>query len=377
VKYGQAIASAFRTLKSASLWGFAASMYGAITMLYVVVVGGALAVAGPARIAGGFRDAGTFSGDLLGSLALLFGAVSIAVLFTIPLSLIMHGGFVHLADEVLAGRPISVGQGWAFGTKRMGRTFAIDFTVWLISFLAVSVSLVPFIVVIIASTAGSGSDTPPAGALVGICCGYLVFLLFVVALSMLLSGYEAIAIRYGLVGTRTAGNALGAGWQAFKARWKNVVVFSLIVLGLQYAFSMVTSVITVPLQFVLLPNQFTMGGSTPTPEQLPRFFSGYAVLIVVSMLLGLPWAVFHYSLWGAFFRQLTGLDVVAVPTPPMTLPQQPVYPTTPTPPTPPTPPEPPTPSTSPTPVSSAPESPEAVSPETPDASSTEPPVTDV
>jgi len=328
VKYGQAISSAFTTLKSAPLWGFAASIYGAITMLYVVLVGGALAVAGPARIVDGFRDLSSAPGALLGGLALLFGAVSIAVLFTIPLSLIMHGGFVHLADEVLAGRPITVGQGWAFGTKRIGRTFAVDFVVGVISFLAVSVAMVPFIAVVMASTvgaAGGGSDTPPASAIVGICCGYLVFLLFVLALTMLLSGYEAIAIRYGLVGTRTAGNALGAGWQAFKARWKNVVVFALIVLGLQWGFSTITSMVTVPLQFLVLPNQFTLGSSTPTPEQLPRFFTGYAILMVVSFLISIPWMVLNYSLWGAFFRQLTGLDVVAPPAAPMAAPQPPAY----------------------------------------------------
>ncbi len=332
MKYGQAISSAFRTLKSAQMWGFAASTYGAITMLYVVLVGGAFAAVGPSRIVDGFRDIDAFSGAL-GGIALLFGAVSIAVLLTIPLSLIMHGGFVHLADEILAGRPITVGQGWAFGASRLGRTFAIDFVIGMISVLCVSIALVPFIVVVMASAAGSGPDAPTASAFVIICCGYLFFLLFVVALSLVLSGYEAIAIRYGLVGTRTAGSALSAGWQAFKARWKNVVVFSLIVMGLQYAFSTVTSMITVPLQFVLLPNQFILGDTTPSPEQIPRLLFGYAILMVVSILLSVPWAVFNYSLWGAFFRQLTGLDIVAPPSPPLMAPQQPAYAAEPAPPT--------------------------------------------
>lgn len=338
MKYGHAISSAFRTLKSAPLWGFAVSVYAAITMLYVVLVGGALVAAGPSRIVDGLSNIGSAPGAILGGLVLLFGAVSVAIMFTIPLSLIMHGGFIHLADEILAGRPISVGQGWAFGTKRMGRTFAIDFVVGAIAFLSVSVAMVPFIVVVVASSAGQPSNTPPASAFVGICCGYLFLLAFIIALTMVLSGYEAIAIRYGLVGTRTAGKALSAGWQAFKTRWKNVVVFSLIVLGLQYAFSAVTSIITVPLQFVLLPNQFTMGNSTPSLEELPRFLTGYGIYIAVSIVVGLPWVIFNYTLWGAFFRQLTGLDVVAPPVPPMAAPQPPAYVPAPAAPTPPAPP---------------------------------------
>ncbi len=314
MKYGQAISSAFASLKSGPLWGFAVSLYGAIAMLYVVLGGGAIAVTGPTRLADGFRDIGSLNGGAwIGALLLVGGATFLAVILSIPLSLIMHGGFIHLADEVLAGRRVTVGQGWAFGTKRMGRTFAIDFVIWLIAFVAMTVATVPLIAGVVATAASSGSDTPSASAFAGICCGYLFFLLFVVAVTMLISGYEAIAIRYGLVGTRTTGGALSAGWQAFKVRWKNVVVFSLIVVGLRYAFSIVTSMVTVPLQFLLLPNQFTLGDSTPSPEQLPRFFAGYAIIIVVSFALSLPWVVFNYSLWGAFFRQLTGLDVVVAP----------------------------------------------------------------
>lgn len=317
MKYGHIISSAFTTLKSGALWGFAVSVYGAITMLYVLLVGGAVALTGPARLASGFRGIDALSGGAWVSLfAPLFGATLLAIILTIPLSLLMHGGLIHLADEILAGRRVGVGQGWAFGAKRMGRTFAIDFVVGFVSFLAMGVAMVPFVVGVVGVAAGSDSGTPSAGAFVGICCGYLLFLLVAVALSLLTAGFEAIAIRYGLVGTRTADSALGAGWQAFRARWKNVVVFSLIALGLQWVFSTVTSMITVPLQFFVVPPEFTVGTSTPSAEQLPGLLIGSVVLIAVSVVLTIPWTVFNYSLWGAFFRQLTGLDVVTPPAPP-------------------------------------------------------------
>ena len=310
MKYGRAISSAFSTLKSGSLWGFVASIYGAITLLYVALFGGAIAIVGPSRLVELFNSPGSGGSDWIAPVLLLGGTLLLAMLLVIPLSLIMHGGLVHLSDEILANRPVTVGQGWSFGASRMRRTFAIDFLVGLIVFGVMLVALVPFGISVAGLAAGSGSGASSGVAFGGICCGYLIFFLFAVATSMLASGYEAVAIRYGLVGTRSAGQAMGAAWQAFKARWKDVVVFSLIVLGLQYTFSFATSIVTGPMQFFLLPNAFTTGGSTPSADQLPRFFVGFTVLMIVSIVITVPWVVFQYSLWSAFFRQLTGLEVV-------------------------------------------------------------------
>ena len=316
MKYGQAISSAFSTLKSGALWGFAATTYGAIAMLHAVLLGGAAAIAGPSGMAEALKDPTRFGSELIAPLLLLAGALTLAILITIPLSLIMHGGFIHLADEALAGRHVSVGQGWSFGARRMGRTFGIDFLVGLFTFVGSLVAMIPFGIAVFGLAASSGSDTPGAGAIVGICCGYLVLLVFIVALSLVAAGYESLAIRYGLVGGRPVGDALGSAWTALKARWKNVVVFSLIAMGLGYAYSMATSVITVPLQFLLMPSRF-FASATPSAEQLPRMFGAYAILVVVSVVISIPWMVFRYSLWGAFFRQLTGLDAIAdTPAPP-------------------------------------------------------------
>lgn len=335
MKYGQAISSAFSTLKSGALWGFAATTYGAIAMLYAVLLGGAAAIAGPSGMAEALRDPASLGSQLVAPLLLLAGALTLAVLITIPLSLIMHGGFVHLADEILAGRPASMGQGWSFGARRMGRTFGIDFLVGLLTFLGSLVAMIPFGVAVFGLAASSGGDTPGAGAFVGICCGYLVLLVFIVALSLVAAAYESLAIRYGLVGGRTVGDALGSAWTALKARWKNVLVFSLIAMGLGYAYNMVASMVTVPLQFLLMPGQF-FSTVTPSAEQLPRLFGAYAILMVVSVFIAVPWMVFRYSLWGAFFRQLTGLDAIAA-TPAPAAPVAPVAPELPAPTTPPAP----------------------------------------
>jgi len=330
VRYGQAISSAFTTLKSGALWSFAVSIYGVVTAVYVGLLGGALAIAGPARLAELLKHPAANGDAWIGPVLMLTGAFTLAMLISIPLTLIMHGGFIHLADEILAGRPVTVGQGWSFGASRMGRTFAIDFVVGLITFGATTVALIPFMIAVFglvgATGSGSGSDALTGTAIVGICCGYFFFLLLIVGISMLVSGYEALAIRYGLVGTRTSGAALSAGWQAFKAAWKNVVVFSLIVVGLQYVFSFATSIITVPLQFVLLPNQFTASGSTPSLDQLPQMVTGYSILMLVSIIITVPWMVFRYSLWGAFFRQVTGLDVAGGPAAPLMPPAPPETP---------------------------------------------------
>lgn len=331
MNYGRAISSAFSTLKSGSLWGFAASVYAAIAALFLVFMGGAVAVSGPSDLMRLLSRPSQNPNVWLGPVIMLGGALILAILLTIPFALVLRGGLVHLSDEILAKRPVSVGQGWSFGFHRMGRVLAVDAVVGVIEFAAVTVALIPFGLAFVGLIAGSNPGSPSAGAIAGICCGYLIFLLFIVAISLLSGAYEAIAIRYGLVGSRTAGAALGAGWQAFRARWKNVVVCSLIVLGLSYVFSAVTSMVTWPLQFMLLPDMFATSGASPSIDQLPRYVVAYVIIIVVSVVLSIPWLVFQYSLWSAFFRQLTGLDVVI--TAPVA-PEAPTPPTTPTPQTP-------------------------------------------
>lgn len=316
MKYSDAISRAFRALKSGGVWGFAASAAGSMLVVLIVVVGGSVLALGGSLdnllakalpLATRTNGAGAF---IVGFAAFLF-----ALVFVIPLALIYHGGMVRVSDEAISGRGAHVAQGWETGFRRMGRTFGIDFVVGAIVLLAMLVALLPFVLAIVALSGGGDNSARAVTGILGICGGYLVFLIVIIAVSLVASAWEALSIRYGIIGGRTAGDALGAGWGAFKARWKNVVLFALIALGFQYAYSLISSIILVPAEFVTMPHVLlSSASSTPDPSVvLPEVARAYAVLIPLSFAIQLPWMVFYYNLWTAFFRQMTGLDVPPQP----------------------------------------------------------------
>lgn len=317
MRYSDAITRAFRALKSGGLWGFAATASVALLAVVAIPVLAAYFVLGPVL-------SGLFNGTSVGTGGGLVGAGQavaasigflVGLVLAIPLGLTYHGGLVHLSDEAIAGREARLGDGWSFGARRMGRTFAVDFVVGFTLFLVTLVAMVPFIVAAALLIPASGNSTGGAvGAVVGICGGYLFLFLVILAAGVVIMGWAALAIRYALIGGRTSGDALSSGWRAWRARWKSVVVFALIAIGLQYAYSFVSSIVIVPAELVLMPHAFFPAGQDPSAA-VPELLRGYAVILPLSIALYLPWTVYLQNLWTAFFRQMTGLDVPPQPAP--------------------------------------------------------------
>ena len=337
MKYSDAIARAFRALRSGGLWGFAVTVSAAALVLIAGLAAVAYAVAGP-RIEA-LIDMASGSGTRVPGVGQALAASAglvLGLILALPLALIYHGGLVHLSDDALAGRATHVGAGWSFGTRRMGRTFAVDFAAGAILFVVLLLAILPVILAFVAigaaSPSSAASDIVAVG---GVCFGYLLFIVVVLGASLVVSAWESLSIRYALIGGRTSGDALGSGWRAFRARWKSVVLFALILLGMQYGYAFVTSIVLVPIEFVTMPHAFFSAGQGDPAQVLPEMLRAYAVILPVAMVINVPWFVFFHNLWTAFFRQMTGLDV----------PPEPAFAYVPYPPTQPAPPAPPSPPT--------------------------------
>jgi hypothetical protein len=145
-------------------------------------------------------------------------------------------------------------------------------------------------------------------AIVGVCCGYLLFLLLLVVASIFLVALREIALRYALVGGRTAGDALGSAWKAIRARRKSVFVFTLILAGLTFVWLAMASIVLVPVGMATSPGAF---GGAQGAETLGGLLGAYAISGPLTALLALPLMILASAAWTAFFRQMTGLDVVA------------------------------------------------------------------
>jgi hypothetical protein len=339
VKYGDILGRAFRALKSGTLWLYALTATLAVAAPFVLV--------GVAWF-GAFRGStlglpiSGAEGQILSAFAGVYVVLLVGGLLCIPIALMTRGGYVHLTNSILEGAPVSLADAWSFGARRIGRTFGIEAVLMLIAWGVLFVLLIPFALIIAIAASGANQS---AGALIGgICLGYVYFFIVLIAFVLVWTGLEQVAIRYGLIGGRTFGDAISSAWQAFKAMKGRFVVFALIIIGLQYAYSLLTSFITTPLTFVMLPSSywqsFANPSSTPDPTavlgSMSQFFTRMALIYPILIALMVPFAIFVHAAWTAFFRQLTGLDVPSVPSaytygypPAPTYPPAPPYPPTP------------------------------------------------
>ena len=142
------------------------------------------------------------------------------------------------------------------------------------------------------------------------CCFYIVILALGVAAALFIQAFEAIGARAAVLSGRRGMEAFKDAWQALRRSLKAVVVMSLIVLGVTWAYSMVTSVVITPLQFLASPQLYSMD---PTSiETDPTAFLGmfglmYVLIIVLSFVLNFPPMVYLYLVWTGFYRQLVGI----------------------------------------------------------------------
>jgi hypothetical protein len=318
MNYSDALNRSFRTLRSRALWGFAATVTGARVALMLVALASVYYGVGADGISRAVTSTPLWGMGTDAVVAQIgyFAAVAIGAVLAIPVNLVGLGGLTHLGDEVLSGRDARVGEGWTFGGQWIGRVFLIELATMLIT-LGVSLAcLVPLVILAAGGVAGSvamstTSNSSMASAvpmIAGFCCGYLLFLLLLVLATIFVVALREIALRYALVGGRTAGDALGSAWKAVRARRKNIFVFALILMGLTLLWLAVASIVLVPVGMATSPGAF---GGAQGAETLGGLLGAYAISGPLTALLALPLMIFASAAWTAFFRQMTGLDVVA------------------------------------------------------------------
>lgn len=308
MKYSDVLGRSFKALKSRALWGFAASAL-VVVLLPFAFVGGLFSLVDIRGFLGDLIGLADSEALVLGELISLYAVLTLGWLLAIVPFFAAYGGMVHVSDAVLAGRPVTVAEGWKFGFSRLGRTLGIEVILYFGYALSISVALLPIAVAVIAGASlGEGSD---AAALGGICVGYVLLVIAMFAIVIAYFGLEGLSLRYGLIGDRTVGDALSSGWKAFRARLKNVLAFGLILIGLMYAWQIVASMVTTPIMFFGMP--FAFSDREPTMAEIEQLISMIWWIYALVFVLMTPGYVFWVVSETAFFRQLTGLDVPQAP----------------------------------------------------------------
>lgn len=315
MKYSEVLGASFRALKSGVLWLYSLTALAAIAVCFGIVAAGAfsLDLGRAAQAIGGIPAAEV---EMIGSMLRFYATLILGGLLSLPVFIVVYGGMIHMSDAVLAGRPASAGECWRFGMSKFGRLLGIEALLYLFYMLAVFVMFIPIALIVVAvSAAGAAaSDEAAIGGLIGgVCLGYLVFFVAIMAVVLVYTGVESLSSRYGLIGDRTLGDAVSSGWQAFRARWKQVVVFGLIVMAITYAWSFATSIVLSPLSLVAMPwSTMSNPAAEPSAAEVAGMMDGMIWVYMATFVLMLPSYVFMAVAWTAFFRRLTGLEAPPV-----------------------------------------------------------------
>lgn len=351
MRIGPVLGRAFRALKCGPLWAFFASaaVVAAIPVLAVGVASWYLVT--PAMMSsldmGSGPDAQMFLQFWRLYATLIFGMI-----LSLPVVIVLEGGLIHLSDNLFAGRPVTVAEGWSFGLRRFFRTLGFELLTYLAYMLALGIAMVPFFLLIaLGGAAGTiGDSDSPVGLFAGMCFGYLWFFVAMFVVVFFYMAIRYLGLRYTLIGGRDIGDSIVAGFKAVRHAFKPVFIFTLAMIGIMYGYQTVTYFITMPIYFATaFPSMMS-----DTPD-VGAFTTFMWIVYPLAILLYLPLVVFNTVAWTSFFRALTGLDVLPPapqqvqyqpPMPPMAPmpPTAPVAPETPVvPPVPPLPPGPPTP----------------------------------
>lgn len=315
MKYGDVLGRAFRALGKGGLWLFTLSAVLASAAPFAIVGAILFLGLGPGGLLNTFPDlAAVLPTSALASAVLLFATLAIGGLFVWPIAAITAGGYIHLSDEAIAGRPVRVGEGWSFGLRRFWRTLGIQVVLGLAMTVAVMVATAPFVGGIVWASTGPDSSAGPR-LVVSICCGYLYLLLALLAVVFIFSSWIQLSLRYGLIGGRTMDDAMGSGWKAFRAAWKQVLLFFVILIGVAWGYAFASSLITTPLTFFAMPPSMWLPGARPTSTDISSYITRSLVLLPVRVVVNVPLSLFTILAWTAFFRRLTGLDADPAPMP--------------------------------------------------------------
>lgn len=236
----------------------------------------------------------------------------IAIVFWI-LSVAAQGGLVWAANEAAEDRKPSLGRAWSVGFGKWGRTFMIGFVVGLPA-LVLAIILVVAIIAMVGGGAvlgsGSGGDAAgagaAAGALGGLCCLLPVFLVLIVAVSVVLGVVYPLALRYGVLNDITFGEAIKRGWNDLRAK-RGAFVFWLVMLLPGFAAGVVMLLVMLPFlvpAFALIIAE--------------KYVIGAGLFLLAFLVMLLPTAVygtFVSSAWTIFFRKMTGIEPPAVAAP--------------------------------------------------------------
>lgn len=239
-----------------------------------------------------------WAGDNLALIAIVVGILVVIGFVFWVLSIAAQGGLVHGVNEAAEGRKPSLRDAWGVGFGKWGRTFMIGLVLGLPIIVVVGVFIL-LMVVMIGGGAAAGEEVAGAAIAGGLCLVLPVFIVVMIALSVVVGVVMQLALRYGILDDVTFGQAIKRGWNDLWGK-RGAFVMWLVMLLPQFAAGIVMLLFMVP--FLLPAIGFIVA---------EQFVMAAAMFVLMGLVMMLPTAVygtFVSSAWTIFFRQMTGKE---------------------------------------------------------------------
>ncbi|MBC7266645.1 MAG: hypothetical protein H5T75_06715 [Coriobacteriia bacterium] len=241
-------------------------------------------------------------------LVVLFAALLVFVgLVMFVLSIAAQGGLVWATNEAADGRRPRLGEAWAVGFRRWGRTIMIGLCLFGPLLVAAVVLFVALFVPVFSVITQASDAEVAAGAGVGsILCGIPLLLLVVIVGSVVLGLVFTLALRYGVIEDRGFGQSISAAWKDVWGKRGAWAMWAVMLLpGIVYG-----AVVGVVSLLLLAPAAFAI--------YTGQVITGIGVVMLAALVMAVPqaaYATFSAASWTTFFRRMTGREHAQPPMP--------------------------------------------------------------
>jgi hypothetical protein len=217
-----------------------------------------------------------------------------------------RGGLIAQTREAIAGRPTSAGAGWRSGLRNWGRVFAVGFLL--------ALPLVGLGILVVLTIAAFGvpdfpsSFTTVTPGLVGMGAVLSLITLFIVAVSLVISLLEEVALRHAVLGDLRAVDSIQAAWADLRAK-RGVASMWLVMILVNIAAGIAGGILFVP---VVLVSAVVVGGAVYAGgwSMLWLAIPFVLILVLMGMVFKAVYSTFRNTAWTAFFDRIERPEVL-------------------------------------------------------------------
>lgn len=307
MRFGTVLSDSWKALwRSWALWGLVA-IWMALTAVLLVVAAVAFSSLLLTALDGMSPDPVRVA--LFSAIAGLMG------LALVPLYWFVHAAAIHMSNEALAGITPRLADGLAAGRRRIGSLAGFELALWAVLVVAGGVLAVLVGVVFGGTLAATASNDSLGsfGAFMSVfCCMYAVLIFLSLVASVFIMAFEAVGARAAVLSGRSGLEAFKDAWSALRSSFKKMLVMGLIMLGVTWGYSFMSSIVLTPLQLVFYPQMSMMDpDAMMETADLTAFMGTFGLFWIVYMLasfaITFPLTIYMYLAWTAFYRQLVGI----------------------------------------------------------------------